>query len=261
MTPRKQFFMGVALLLAGAFLSPLFGKGGGAVSATKSDMSTGPAGKYFDQPTDNRNLSPAARENLRNLRRLEYLLDQVEIDFWSAASSDSARDFHKRIAQQLFEMTVLARRTHSVEKGTDDADPVPGTLMLQKIYSALTPAKLGGRRPVFQKTSMREYRSPHQEYWREQRTDTEYATGKRITKNQIPSPTLVTVDVEHYILWVTDRTNANRRRSSGLSGGKNQSLRSSLDDYCDAIGKIRVALVRMAEKYRSKDNLEGPDKK
>ncbi len=258
---RKRFPMTAPLLAAGNGLIALFLLSAPAFGAKTVDQRKVRQGNgAFDEPTDSRSLSDAARNNLRNLRKLEHQLDLVEIDFWSALVSDPARDFHKKMRQQLFDLTVLARSIHSVEGGTGEADPVPNALLLQKIFSSISPTQLNGRRPSFLKTSMREYRSAHQQHWRERRTDQEYASGKRSRQTRIPSPTLVTVDVEHYSLWVTDRISANRRRSPSAVGGKNQTLRSTTDDYCDAIGRFRVALVRMAEKYRNKDNEETSDR-
>lgn len=176
------------------------------------------------------------------LDRLEADLDRLEPRFWRAAGMSPDEPYYQETAELLARLESNGRDVQQIlsrarlDQMPNLSEPVS---RLRNLFRSVSRRQASSYYFRLKGTGMREYEKSF-------RRGRSRRTGKG-WREEVPPPTLTTVDPEEYSRWLSEVCEENMTRFSRRKGernsGQDDTLRERLAEYCGAIQSLRNALV------------------
>ncbi len=185
------------------------------------------------------------------LDKLGEQLDQLEPRFWTALGRSPDSDYYKQTKELVRDaMTTSRAIQRELERQNIRFSPsIAGEMMkIQRIFDEDVKRTTASNYSVrINSTGMTAYTRTFQQLQTEQQT----GPGRRVEKKV---PTLDNVDVNAYQNWLVNLNKQNsqqtRRSSSDRDSRQSENMKIKVEEFCESIVKIRVALVRLRQEVK-----------
>lgn len=175
-------------------------------------------------------------------------LDKLEPRFWPALARSPDSDYHKQTKELLRETMGTCRdiQRELSRQGIRFEPNTAGEMMkLQRMFDEDVKRSMASCYTVrIPATGMTAYDREFQRLQSRQ--------GKRKVDKKTAS--LSTVDPDAYENWLNDQVNRSLKQIRRSSGDRNarqdENMKSKVTEFCEAVAKIRVALVRLRQEVK-----------
>ncbi len=170
---------------------------------------------------------------------MTFLLDRLEGRFWYALAKSTNDTEYREVRDMVSELNVKAaglQRSLSRYNMHASFNVAQEARVLQNLFSTRQ-SMVKCYQTRFKQTRLSEYQR--------------YARNKGVVKRNEPLPTLATLDLEHYRIWLEDLQISNRslfRRTSGeRSAQQDADFQDKIDHYLQSYLKLRLALAEIRQ--------------